>query len=209
MTCLIRAARSTTTDAKLRFDYIFFSYTNRQNIKHRKQLAVLQEIDNEVGFQDKVKVKDIDTTPRELATAIAILKLLRRGEIAHALFFYNSREDADDMGKLLHTLSQKKDTNLCVNYVDCEDKGKKREEKFDTYRMSEMGVIVSVNTIAEGVNLNETDAAVLVDMTASAIRITQIAGRPLRRHVYKLRDKVRVEKKKKLYVHCSARRVST
>ena len=75
--------------------------------------------------------------------------------------------------------------------------------------MSEMGVIVSVNTIAEGVNLNETDAAVLVDMTASAIRITQIAGRPLRRHVYKLRDKVRVEKKKKLYVHCSARRVST
>lgn len=171
--------------------------------KVRKKLSALREIDEEIGFQDRVNVHGVPTTPRELTTALSILKLLRQEEISHVLIFYNHREDSKDMKDLLGKLSERSNTNLSVRCVDYKDRGKTREEIFDAYRMSDIGVIVSVNTIAEGVNLNETDAVVLVDMTSSSIRITQITGRSLRRHVYKLREKVRIKRKKKMYVHCS------
>ena len=70
---------------------------------------------------------------------------------------------------------------------------KEREEIFASYRKSKKALILSVRTIAEGINLKVTDMTALVDRVHSTIQIVQIAGRSVRNYAYEFETPVTVK----------------
>ena len=130
---------------------------------------------------DMASIKDMDDVgAREYATAVAIRKMMQEHDVQRTFTFHNFVKDAESVRDLL----------LRMDGLDCnaysirgETSAGARESAFKTMSTSEKPTIItSVGTIREGVNVPAVEMAVIAAPRKDPIDVTQISGRPMRRH---------------------------
>ena len=151
---------------------------------------------------------------------------MRDGRVSHGLLYHNYCSNATDVQKFMKKLVElmvmvRSSVCVCVCVCVCvyamcmfitqtqtqdidifvvigeEHDTKAREKIFSQYRNSNKALIVSVRTIAEGLNLKITDVTALVGQTNSSIRVIQVAGRAVRHYTYLFKKRVEVKGFKK------------
>jgi superfamily II DNA or RNA helicase len=72
------------------------------------------------------------------------------------------------------------EAGFSADVITCEEKKNQRKKIFESFKNGQIQILVSVNVLGEGINLNNADACLFVDSRSSIYSIIQCIGRVLR-----------------------------
>ena len=114
---------------------------------------------------------------------------MKQKHVQRCLFFHNWVRNAERVARFVNNViavtnkidqdPRNEDFNVYLNTIQGKTKSNERETIFSDFKKSELGIITSCRTIAEGLDINSVDQSALVDLTPNSIRIVQTSGRAL------------------------------
>ncbi len=141
------------------------------------------EIEEITQSNKYLEVKKVlkDITARELATALALRKAIKKLKIKNALSFHRSIKRAENFKKQQETISQiyPKFGKLNTFHVRGDMPTSQRTNEMTTFE-NEKGLMTNARCLTEGVDLPAIDCVCFTDPKKSKIDIVQAAGRALR-----------------------------
>ena len=123
-------------------------------------------------YQLVIPFFDDTPTRSDMALYLCDNKLRFSSVIAYSNSQNGAKEFHDECTKI----------GLSSCYIDCNTPKTVRESYFERFRMGEIQVISSVNTISEGVSLKNCNTALFLDKKSSVTALKQCVGRTMRNY---------------------------
>ena len=128
-----------------------------------------------------IKMDGIDNDANSVVSAIQLAQHIQKyGNSKRILTYHNSIKKATDFKKTLNYVFDKFGLNADVFVMSGKTKLTAREEIFDEFKESSIGIICSSRVLNEGVDIPCVDTVMFVDPRKSTIDVTQCVGRGMR-----------------------------
>ena len=166
----------TTATSRSKNKEVLFAYSLYEAIKDRSI------VDYQIIVNHVENISDYDLVANICEKTIT--------ENHHILVFCNSIENAEQVFGKIKAIFSNDSLNVYVDRIYGKDENTVRREAIANFSAAKFGVLVSVKTLTEGVDIPIANTVILADKKVSKIDIIQIFGRVLRTHPYKTMAKL-------------------
>ena len=166
----------TTATSRSKNKEVLFAYSLYEAIKDRSI------VDYQIIVNHVENISDYDLVANICEKTIT--------ENHHILVFCNSIENAEQVFGKIKAIFSNDSLNVYVDRIYGKDENTIRREAITNFSAAKFGVLVSVKTLTEGVDIPIANTVILADKKVSKIDIIQIFGRVLRTHPYKTMAKL-------------------
>ena len=146
--------------------------------KQIEQYIINQNFVLDKQLMDEVK------NPIMLASAIMLLKAMRKHKFNHVVTYHTTVKQAKQFCDLLEMIMKsyksKSLKGVVIDYVDGNESMKSRTAKFNTFDKEKKAILCTAKVMTEGVNRPIIDCVCFVDPKQSVTDIVQAVGRCLR-----------------------------
>ena len=125
--------------------------------------------------------KKTDVYSHYLASAIAILDCIKRGECSHVITYHQTIKNCHEFAKILEMVNEQEySLDVFIHSLNGGDRMVKRTQIIKEFESSKFGIICNARVLNEGVNIPIINGICFVDNKNSKIDIVQSIGRGLR-----------------------------